>query len=384
MATAYKTRSLSGILFILLMFVYMTPPYTARNMIQMKLRFLASCRDRRTPVDGIITSVRFFTLSHQPAVIQSNHQNPRNAATQSVSRVSSPSSAASGRVSDSNVNVTSRRNPPRRVVDARSLAVPKAGSLPSNIIRSPRFQRSRAGAQTHGRRSGTIHRTQTAVPKGRKQGNGRTQRKRTDVEEVDEISQAEVDEAYVQLSKASAVVPVRYTPQPPESNLTETWPSLPTGVTARTAGVVEKLSWLSDRFPNGYVPPYELGKRLFEGRSVQFLNQVEKDNALSEAQKLARKRADTLSQRKGDLVEPEDVGFQQMSALNKRALIEKLVQGNYPKLETALADKPTVLTEIVKNLNNNETYRIAGKSSQFISKVESLLASGRPASAKRV
>ncbi|PKX90894.1 uncharacterized protein P174DRAFT_376460 [Aspergillus novofumigatus IBT 16806] len=353
-------------------------------MIQTKLRFLASCRHRRTPVDGIITSVRFFTLSHQQADNHSSQQNPRIAATQSVSQVSSSSSAASGRVSNSNVNVTSRRNHPRRVVDARSLAVPKAGSLPSNIIRSVRFQKSRTGAQTHGRRSRTIHRTQTAVPKGRKQGNGRTQRKRTDVEEVDEVSQAEVEEAYVQLSKASVPVPVRYTPQPPESNLTETWPSLPTGVTARAAGVVEKLSWLSDRFPNGYVPPHELGKRLFEGRSVQFFNQDEKDNAVSEAQKLARKRADTLSQRKGDLVEPEDVGFKQMSALDKRALVEKLVQGNYPKLETVLADKPTVLTGVVKNLNNNETYRTAGKSSQFISKVESLLASGRPASAKGV
>jgi hypothetical protein len=201
---------------------------------------------------------------------------------------------------------------------------------------------------------------------------------------VDEISQAEVEEAYVQLSKASVPAPIRYTPQPPEANLTETWPSLPAGVTARTAGVVEKLSWLSDRFPNGYVPPHELGKRLFEGRSVQFFNQDEKNNAVAEAQKLARKRADTLSQRKGDLVEPEDVGFKQMSALDKRALVEKLVQGNYPKLETVLADKPSVLAGVVKNLNNNETYRTAGKSSQFISKIESLLAPGRPASAKRI
>ncbi|EAW15072.1 uncharacterized protein ACLA_057280 [Aspergillus clavatus NRRL 1] len=221
--------------------------------------------------------------------------------------------------------------------------------------------------------------TSTATSKGQRGHKPKVQRKRTDMEEVDESSQAEIENVYVRLSKTSTSIASRYNPQLADhSALVETWPSLPIDIAAKKAGVIEKLSMLSDRFPNGYVPPHELGKRFLVGRNVRFHNEEEKSLALAEAQRLAQQRADTLSQRKGNLVEPEDVTFKQLSEGNKSTLIEKLVRGSYTKLETQPADKPQVLDEVLKNLRNNETYRSAGKSSQFVAKVESLLASGRP------
>ena len=78
-------------------------------------------------------------------------------------------------------------------------------------------------------------------------------------------------------------------------------------------------------------------------------------------------------------MEPEEIKFDPMDAKDQKVLVQSLVQGIYPKPETQQLDKLTVPAGIIANLRNNETYRTAGKSTQFLTKVESLLASSRPA-----
>lgn len=168
--------------------------------------------------------------------------------------------------------------------------------------------------------------------------------------------------------------PISYQPRVHDySVLKETWPSLPTDTAGRVSSVTEKLAWLSERYPNGYVPPYELGRRLFEGKHVLFVSEEEKAEAEDEARKLAQQHADKLTQRRGDLVEPEDATLNETTAEDRGSLLRNVVKGDYPQLQS---DSSSVLDAVHKNLRNNHTYESA-KSSQFLSKLQSLLPSGQ-------
>lgn len=159
--------------------------------------------------------------------------------------------------------------------------------------------------------------------------------------------------------------------------MSDSWPSFPTDVTATSAGVAEKLSSLSGRYPNGYVPPYVLGKRLVEGNFVRFKSEAEKAEALEAAKTFAQEAADKFSQEKGELVDPQPVNFVGIKDKERQYLIESIAQGKYPVVEMKEA-KPPGVTDILKNLRNNETYQASGKKSQFMAKVESLLVPSRP------
>ncbi|THC93127.1 hypothetical protein EYZ11_007407 [Aspergillus tanneri] len=197
------------------------------------------------------------------------------------------------------------------------------------------------------------------------------------MDDGDVVQRTEIEDGYRKLAERTKTVPSHYSPQAPAlSSLVETWPSFPTNVTGYSAGILKTLLWLSDRTPNGYVPPYELGSRLFNGRYVYFLDQEENNQASMEAMKLSQQSADKNSQRKGGLVEPKEVHFEPINTESRNALLQSFVQGSYPKNDHV--GKPALVVDAMKNLKNNETYVTAGKSLQFISKLESLLASNRP------
>lgn len=206
-----------------------------------------------------------------------------------------------------------------------------------------------------------------------------------EAEEGDNERTNEVNAVYRELSDKSKPVPIRHDPEHPEfTTLKETWPTLPTDVTSCALGVSEKLAGLSDRYPNGYDPPHELGQRLYEGKAVLFSSEEERTQAVEEARKLAQRHADKLTQEKGDLVEPEEVNFEPISQADRKSLVRSLVQGDYgARNPQVAADKPPVFGDIAANLNNNATYRTPGKSSQLMDTVESLLSSSRPAAGKR-
>jgi hypothetical protein len=171
-------------------------------------------------------------------------------------------------------------------------------------------------------------------------------------------------------------VPTRYEPQDiTYFTLRETWPSIPTDANSRSAAVYEKLVSLSGRYANGYVAPHELGRRLWKGQSVLFSSEAEKAEALEETKRLAQLRADRISQRKGDLVEPRTVEFNPINAEGAKSLMETLAQGKYPTAE-AKKGGHAVLGEVTKNLMNNGTYQTTGKTSQFMAKLESLVSGG--------
>lgn len=266
------------------------------------------------------------------------------------------------------------RGRPARAIDARSFAAPKAGNDSPKVIRSPRLRSIRSGNPAPGRNSKPS--TRKAGSKSPKQPRARRSRQ-PEVDEGEDVRAAEIEQVEQEQAAKARPTPVRYDPRDIDfSTLKETWPSLPTDANSQSAAVLEKLTSLSGRFPNGYVPPYELGRRLWKGQSVLFENETEKAEAMEEVQRLAQLRADKMSQRKGDLVEPRKVDFSAIKSEDAKTLVATFAQGKYPALEAG-KDQPAVLEEVVRNLRNNGTYQTAGKRPQFLAKVESLLASSR-------
>jgi hypothetical protein len=213
-----------------------------------------------------------------------------------------------------------------------------------------------------------------AANRGRK----RQRRRMSDQEEGDDVRGEELEAVFREQRAKEKQTPVRYIPTEYDvSKLRETWPSLPIGPDARAGSVLEKLSQMSKRYPNGYEAPYLLAQRLFEGERVLFANEKEKDEVMEEIKKLAQERADKLTQRKGEMVDPEDTSFVAISQDERNALVGQLVQGKYTPWEHDA--NPSVTQEVQRNLQNNETYQTTGKQSEFLTKLESLLSSGQRA-----
>ncbi|KAJ5936438.1 hypothetical protein N7454_005073 [Penicillium verhagenii] len=258
---------------------------------------------------------------------------------------------------------------PARALDARAFAAPKAGGEQSKIIRSPRLRTARGGNQPQGK-------FKPAPKKGLRKTRTRTSRK-AEADDGEDVNAAGIEKIEQEQVIKARPTPVRYEPREIDfSTLQQTWPSLPTDTNARSVAVLEKITNLSGRFPNGYVPPYELGRRIWKGQNVLFHSEAERMEAMEEVKRLAQARADKISQQKGDLVEPRNIEFSAIDTQDSKILLETYALGKYPSVEIAQG-QPAVLGEVVKNLRNNGTYQTAGKRPQFLAKVESLLASSR-------
>lgn len=259
------------------------------------------------------------------------------------------------------------------MIDARALGARGGGGQPGNILRGPKLELPRGGFQNRRNnkkgKGGNFRKVRG--PRGPRQfesGAGNKER------------EAEIEAVKGDLAQEARPVPIRHKPQLLTfESMRETWPSFPTDATANSAGIIEKLSTISGRYANGYIPPHELGRQLYRGQKVHFFSEEEKAEAMQEVNNLARQRADKLSQKKGDLIEPEEITFNPINAEHQKALVQSLARGIYPKPEPKQASKAPVLDDIKNNLRNNETYQTTGKSSQFLNKFESLLASSRPA-----
>ncbi|KAJ6109755.1 hypothetical protein N7486_001990 [Penicillium sp. IBT 16267x] len=325
---------------------------------------------------GSIIPIRHFSVSRSVAV-EGDGKPPRKPSSNpkpAASNPKSPKSAATPSLKPRPSNKppgSGPQNRPRtaKALDARAFAAPRAGGEQAKIIRGPRLRIARGGNQTQGK-------PKPAAKKNKRKPRTRVSRKMETDEGRDVIAAAIEQIEQEQVIKARPT-PVRYEPQEIDfSSLQQTWPSLPTDTNARSAAVLEKLSSLSGRFPNGYVPPYELGRRIWKGQNVLFHSEAERMEAMEEVKRLSRARADKMSQQKGDLVEPRNVEFNAINTEESKTLLETYALGKYPTVEITQG-QPAVLGEVVKNLRNNGTYQTAGKRPQFLAKVESLLASSR-------
>jgi hypothetical protein len=193
----------------------------------------------------------------------------------------------------------------------------------------------------------------------------------------DDKMDASEEAYYLEKQEQKRPKPVRYNPEGYDiEKLRQTWPSLPIGGTASVGSVLERLAWMSDRLVNGYDSPQELAKRVHEGKRVLFASDEEKTRVIELANEMAAERAKKLTERKGQIVEPEHVSFEVISEEDKRAILEKLVAGKYPKVETTMVEASPIIADVLRNLRNNETYqRAEGK--RFMGKLMESLPSGK-------
>ncbi|RAO72738.1 uncharacterized protein BHQ10_008750 [Talaromyces amestolkiae] len=265
-----------------------------------------------------------------------------------------------------------------RPIDARSLGAKRVAPNQANVIRAPQL-RLRRGTPIRGRPGATGGAAGRPNAKGRganAAGPRRQRRRRDDDEDPSEGGREnDVEAVFKEVRDASRPKTVRYTPVTYDATtLKDTWPSLPTGKTGSTGTVVERLNLMSRRYGHGFVSPQELAKRLFEGERVFFSSEEEKKTVMAEVTRLAQDRADKLTQRKGDMVEPEDSSFASIKDEDRKALVGQIVRGEYEGWQKGTVRHP-VLDEVQRQLYNNETYRMTGKQAEFMGKFQSLLAS---------
>lgn len=270
-----------------------------------------------------------------------------------------------------------------RPIDARSLGAGRVAPNQANVIRAPQL-RLRRGTSIRGRPGapggapgGARGKTNAKSRTGKAATAKRTpRRRRNDDEDGDDAGRGnDLDAVYKEVQNASKPKTVRYTPVTYDATaLKDTWPSLPTGTTGSTGTVVERLNLMSRRFGHGHVSPQELGKRLFEGERVFFSSEEEKKTVMAEVSRLAQDRADKMTQRKGDLIEPEDSSFASIKDDERKALVGQIVRGEYEGWQKGDVRHP-VLDEVQRQLYNNETYRTTGKQAEFMGKFQTLLAS---------
>lgn len=151
------------------------------------------------------------------------------------------------------------------------------------------------------------------------------------------------------------------------------WPATAIDGRGSTESVQQKLEFLAKRLPHGWLSPQELAERLHKGQMVHFESDEERKEVLVIAAELAQSRADTLTERKGEHIPPEDMSFADITAEEKERLAAKMVKGEYPGLQT---HKLPFLNQVQRNLRNNGTYHEM-ETSKFMEKIQSLLPANR-------
>ncbi|KAJ5744116.1 hypothetical protein N7533_008986 [Penicillium manginii] len=346
-------------------------------MMRPQLRQLA--RHTEAVRTGLSASVRPFSVS---CAAREGESKP-SAPAKPERRQNAPTAQRRPPQSRGPPGAPNRRPANLKAIDARSFAAPAAGSDQPRIIRSPRARNVRPGGQgNQGQGQFQGRKPFNKKPLAKAKGKGGRERRPRDAkrDDGDEAQEAAEEAAIEKIEQEQALkerpVPVRYEPRDIDfSTLKATWPSLPSDANSRSAAVLEKVASLGGRFANGYIPPYELARRMWKGENVLFESEAERIQTLEEVKRLSQLRADKISQRKGELVEPKEVKFNALNAEGTKTLMDKYALGKYPVLEAAGKDEPAALGDVVRNLRNNGTYETAGKRPQFMAKVESLLSS---------
>jgi hypothetical protein len=194
----------------------------------------------------------------------------------------------------------------------------------------------------------------------------------------------EMKQALAKLQERMAPPPRQWLDHTPEDlsleDLRVDWPNIPTGDVGMVEEVRSKLRWMSRKMQHGYDAPQELALRMHRGEMVHFESEAEREEVLKLARELAEKKAGMLTERRGEVVEPEDSTFQSLGDGDRRALSEELIKGIYPQVappgdngKGKEKHSPAFLGEVVRMLGNNETYH-AREQGQLVETIQRLLA----------
>ncbi|EHY59801.1 hypothetical protein HRR83_008340 [Exophiala dermatitidis] len=248
-------------------------------------------------------------------------------------------------------------------------------------------RRQGAQAQEQGRGAGgrPINRTDRRIQRAER----REVSKAAEEEDEDDADLLSIDDqinAYIKTNIDRPVNPTEEIPHVPGQELSvdtlrADWPNTPLSGTGLTESVQQRIEWLAHRIPHGYQTPMQLAERYYKGYLTRFESEEEKKEVLALAAEIARKRADEITEKKNVEAHPKDMTFDDVAsrAAERQALAETYVKGKYPEPEK---QKMPFLDQIVRNLNNNDTYN-GLQSEQFMQTVHKLMATQAPRSQKR-
>ncbi|OJD13553.1 hypothetical protein AJ78_06013 [Emergomyces pasteurianus Ep9510] len=310
----------------------------------------------------------------KPNRLSSLHETARRQIDSAFSRSSTP---LIRRVSDDFQTPPRQRQPSqtqqRRPLDARALGsrLSNAGVKSTNILRAPATLR-KPGTNAVGLKPKRPATTRPARRKkqdrsSRSDGSGGAWSSQREMSKEEQ----EADEKdFLEQWERDRPKPVRYNPHGYNiDNLQRTWPTLPMGETGPKEALHERLAWMSERYPNGFEPTDLLAQRIHKGKWTYFYNEEEKNEAVELAQKMATERADKLTDRKGSLVQPEDMSFLPINVTQKKQLVSRLVSGEYKSEQAKWVEehgaRHPVMKDVLRNLANNSTWQAPHKT-QFL------------------
>jgi hypothetical protein len=290
-----------------------------------------------------------------------------------------------------NGNVT--RNPVQRdgyftpragAVDARSLGAGNGqqGIQPEKLLRGLSLRNERRNK--HGDLGRNLARASAGLstgnrdrPKGRRLKTPRRSKRDKFVEEGGKLEDLDEPTQQYLLEKQEMERPkaVRYNPEPYTlDRLKATWPSLPLGVAGVLRSVMEKFSWMGERFVGSFETPQDLAEKIREGKRVYFKSEEEKNETLQVIKQQAEERAELIAQKKGGKVEPKDTSFEALDAQERMALIGSVVAGKYGATVAAGSNphENRLHAEIKRTLGNNSTYTNP-QSAKFFETLEKLV-----------
>ena len=147
------------------------------------------------------------------------------------------------------------------------------------------------------------------------------------------------------------------------------WPNTPLSVEGLVGSVQQKAEVLAARLPYGYISPDQLAERFTKGQLVRFESVEEKEKVLKKAAELANSRAEELTERKGEAIPTEDMGFSSIGAEDGKDIASKMGRGVYPVAEK---QRMPFMNTVLRNLMNNGTYH-NNKQEEFMAKIASLM-----------
>ena len=193
-----------------------------------------------------------------------------------------------------------------------------------------------------------------------------------DSEETDpRVKQYFATKAEAARPKAIRHEPVVYTAQ----SLEETWPSLPIESEVAASSILDKMNWMGERYLGSFESVQELAERVLDGKRVMFRSDEERDEVMEIVKKTATEKGEKLTERKGTVVEPQDVTFQTLTEKERMELVGSVIAGQYEAIDQT---KPGVLAQVNKNLCNNQTYNNE-QSAQFVNALTKFLPKAKQA-----
>ncbi len=253
---------------------------------------------------------------------------------------------------------------------ADRIATEYFGKRPLQTYKAPNDGNTKA---TGARRQGPASRGGGGLRGREREGQGERVKRGAEEEEKPEAGKIELteDEKTYLYEKELSDAPKEVPHEPEEitlESLIGDGPAIPLGEFGMRATLTDRMITVARRRPGEYAMMGHLAKRLVEGNFVTFESEEEEKQVLTLVDEMNAEKASMLSDRKGEVVQKEEAGFETMDEGDRGKIVEKLLAGRYPAFKAGEG----TLADTLRTINRNESY-LPGDRDKLMKKVTELL-----------